>query len=57
MLEKMPGASLVLLVPLPPTLEPWIALNVEFSILLCVGNSCRCAVSPRVISDYLRRKY
>ncbi|PMD20817.1 hypothetical protein NA56DRAFT_704049 [Hyaloscypha hepaticicola] len=56
----MPGASLVLLVPLPPTFELWAALNVEFGILLCVGNSCRCAFKSwnrKAVREHVNKQY
>ena len=43
--------------PLPLALEPWIALNVEFGVLLCIRAGCRCALSPRALSRHLHRKH
>ena len=43
--------------PIPQTLTHLITLNVEYSVLICIGNGCRCAVSPASISEHLRRKH
>jgi len=43
--------------PLPPALRQWIALNVEFGVLLCVGSGCCKAVSPGALPGHLRRKH
>ncbi len=44
--------------PLPLGLESWIALNVKFCVLLCVGNGCRrAAQSPTAMSRHLRDKH
>jgi hypothetical protein len=42
---------------IPPTLTHLIALNVEFHVLLCLGNGCRKAVSPAGIVEHLRKKH
>jgi hypothetical protein len=34
-----------------------IKLNVEYGVLIYIGNSYRCTVSPASISDHLRRKH
>ena len=43
--------------PVPPALQPWIALDVGFEVLLCVRPECRYAVSPRSLSQHLRQKH
>ena len=43
--------------PVPPALQPWIALDVGFEVLLCVRPECRYAVSPRLLSQHLRQKH
>jgi superfamily II DNA helicase RecQ len=35
--------------PIPQVLEHLIQLNVDFQVLVCLGEECRCAVSPRAI--------
>jgi hypothetical protein len=42
---------------IPPTLTYLIALNVEFHVLLCLGNGCRKAVSLAGIVEHLRKKH
>jgi hypothetical protein len=42
---------------IPPTLTHLIALNVEFHVLLYLGNGCRKAVSPAGIVEHLRKKH
>jgi hypothetical protein len=32
-------------------------LNVEYGVLICIGNGCQCAVGPASFSDHLRRKH
>ncbi len=51
----MTDNSITLSPPLPLSLMPWIALNEEFHVLLCVGHRCRQAVSPGAISRHLHR--
>lgn len=43
--------------PIPQSLAHLILLNVEYGVLICIGNGCRCAVSPASISRHLRRKH
>jgi hypothetical protein len=43
--------------PIPEPLGYLMRLNVEYSVLVCMGNGCQYAVSPASFSDYLRRKY
>lgn len=43
--------------PIPQSLSHLIQLNVEYSVLICMGNGCRCAVSPASISRHLRSKH
>jgi hypothetical protein len=39
--------------PIPQVLEHLITLNVEFQVLVCLGEECQCAVSPRTIVQHL----
>jgi len=43
--------------PVPPALQPWIAFDVGFEVLLCVRPECRYAVSPSSLSQHLRQKH
>lgn len=43
--------------PIPQSLAHLIQLNVEYNVLICMGNGCRCAVSPATISSHLRRNH
>ena len=43
--------------PIPQSLAHLIQLNVEYNVLICMGNGCRCAVSPASISSHLRRNH
>ena len=46
-----------LLPPVPLPLQPWIELNQDFQVLLCICNSCQYAVSPAALSGHLHRKH
>ena len=35
--------------PVPEVLAHLVQLNVDFQVLVCLGEECRCAVSPRAI--------
>jgi Orsellinic acid/F9775 biosynthesis cluster protein D len=41
--------------PIPQALSELVAVNVEYEVLLCLGHSCRKAVSPAGIVEHLRR--
>ena len=41
--------------PIPEALNRIVALNVEFSVLICL--QCKYAISPTAISRYLSNKY
>lgn len=41
--------------PIPPELDHLIHLNVEFRVLVCLGNGCRKAVSARGFVEHLRK--
>ena len=43
--------------PVPSALQLWIALNVDFQVLLCIHPTCHRAVSPSSLSQHLRRKH
>jgi hypothetical protein len=45
----MANASRAQAQPIPQALEHLITLNVEFQVLVCLGEECRCAVSPGAI--------
>ena len=40
--------------PIPQGLDHLIHLNVEFRVLVCLGNGCRKAVSAKGFSAHLR---
>jgi hypothetical protein len=46
-----------LLQPIPQVLDHLVYLNVEFGVLVCLGNRCRKAVSPSAISEHLRKRH
>jgi hypothetical protein len=39
--------------PIPQVLAHLVRLNVEFQVLVCLSEECRCAVSPRAIVRHL----
>ena len=39
--------------PVPEVLAHLVELNVDFQVLVCLGEECRCAVSPRAIVRHL----
>jgi hypothetical protein len=43
--------------PIPESLSNLIALNVDYSILICIGKGCRRAVSPAGFTAHVRRKH
>jgi hypothetical protein len=43
--------------PIPPSLSQLVALNVEYSVLICTGNGCRRAVRPAGLAAHVRRKH
>jgi hypothetical protein len=43
--------------PVPLPLQPFIALNAEFKVLLCLGSGCQCVVQPAALSGHLYRKH
>jgi hypothetical protein len=43
--------------PIPQALCHLIQLNPSYKVLICLGERCRCAVSPGAVSDHLRRKH
>ena len=53
----MPEQQLAQPQPIPQPLAHLIQLNVEYGVLICIGNGCRCAVSPASTSEHLRRKH
>jgi hypothetical protein len=53
----MPEVKRTLQPPLPLALGSWIALNVEFGVLLCARSGCDCVVSPGALSRHLYRKH
>ena len=57
----MPEHDVALPLPLPPALWPWIALNAEFNVLVCVGNGCQHALSRHLrdkhrVDTHIRRQ-
>jgi hypothetical protein len=46
-----------LLQPIPQVLDHLVHLNVEFGVLVCLGNGCRKAVSLSAISEHLRKRH
>jgi hypothetical protein len=42
---------------IPQILSHLIQPNERYDVSICMGDGCRCAVSPVAMSDYLRRKY
>ena len=53
----MPEQQLAQPQPIPQPLAHLIQLNVEYGVLICIGNGCRYAVSPASTSEHLRRKH
>ena len=43
--------------PLPEAVRPWLALNVEFGVLLCHASSCQQALCPDEAAIHLRRRH
>jgi Orsellinic acid/F9775 biosynthesis cluster protein D len=43
--------------PVPQELSYLVAVNVEYSVLICIGNTCYCAVSPAGLTAHVRRKH
>src|SRR5436305_1868960 len=43
--------------PIPKSLTHLMQLNAEYRVLICIGNGCRCAVSPASFSEHLRKKH
>ena len=43
--------------PIPQALGHLVHLNVEFGVLVCLCDSCHCAVSPTALSEHLRTKH
>jgi hypothetical protein len=43
--------------PIPQPLSHLVQLNQAYSVLVCVSNSCQCAVSPAALLKHLRRKH
>jgi hypothetical protein len=46
-----------LLQPIPQILDHLVYLNVEFGVLVYLGNGCRKAVSPSAISEHLCKRH
>ena len=49
--------STTLPLPVPLLLQPWIALNLEFGVLLCIRSGCNYAATPGYISRHLHEKH
>jgi hypothetical protein len=43
--------------PIPQELSHLVSLNVEYSVLICIGNGCRYALKPTAISRHLDIKH
>jgi hypothetical protein len=43
--------------PIPQDLSHLMAVNVEYSVLICLGNTCSCAVNPAGFTAHVRRKH
>ena len=43
--------------PIPKVLEHLLQLNVDFQVLICLYEECRCAVSPGAIVRHLQRHH
>jgi Orsellinic acid/F9775 biosynthesis cluster protein D len=43
--------------PLPEALRPWLALNVEFCVIVCYSADCQQAISPGMLNRHLRDKH
>jgi hypothetical protein len=43
--------------PVPLPLQAFVTVNSEFKILVCLVDSCRCAVQPAILSSHLLRKH
>lgn len=43
--------------PLPAPLEQWLALNLEFRVVVCHAPECHQALSPKSISRHLRDRH
>jgi hypothetical protein len=53
----MANASRAQAQPIPQVLEHLITLNVEFQVLVCLGEEYRCAVNPGAIVRYFNDHY
>jgi Orsellinic acid/F9775 biosynthesis cluster protein D len=42
--------------PIPAALAHLIAVNVEYGVLICIGNGCNKAISPTGILDHMRKQ-
>jgi hypothetical protein len=43
--------------PIPQALSHLVALNVEYGVLICIGNGCKCALKPSAIPRHLAIKH
>ncbi len=43
--------------PVPQSLRQFVALNAEYSILICTNEKCKYALKPITISRHLRDKH
>jgi hypothetical protein len=43
--------------PTPQALSHLVALNVEYGVLICIGNGCHYALKPTAISRHLGDKH
>jgi len=43
--------------PIPQALSQLLAVNVEYGVLICIGNTCHCAVISAGLTAHVRRKH
>jgi hypothetical protein len=43
--------------PVPLALSHLVALNAEYNVLICIGNSCKHVLKPSAISQHLDIKH
>jgi hypothetical protein len=46
-----------MVLPIPEALNYLLVLNVEYTVLICVGNGCCCVLKPTALSRHLSTKY
>jgi hypothetical protein len=49
--------SLLLPLPLPEVIRPWLVLNPEFRVIICHATECQQAINPDNINNHLSRTH